>query len=270
MVVRDAAWNFSTHRCDPFTWTWEARGASLGALADNADDELKTRRAEDVTIYDSIAPWRRIGGTIEVPSPRDGGVTTLAARTTARSSTTEPVVDLALGMKHWTFAATVGASGLAGRSFGMAPGAGRDLGAARSIVRYATAWRTCLVSREHSKIDFRPASSDAAGTSRACAAMTLQDPKTAPDASDHERLAHVPRLQRPQRRRSALFVRTLLLPTERQAFTGIAASTCANYPPRCHQNGSARRPRAARRQSPASGQEPVPVARPKKLGRQAA
>ena len=77
-----------------------ARGARLGVLADNADDEPQLGDPTDVTIrFDGS--WRRIGGTIEIPEV-DATVAgaALSGSITLRDLDTDPVVDLALGMQH--------------------------------------------------------------------------------------------------------------------------------------------------------------------------
>jgi hypothetical protein len=113
-----------------------ARGARLGALADNADDEPQLGDPTDMTIRFDGA-WRRITGTIEIPEVH----ATMAGAALSGSITlgdldTDPVVDLTLGMQHLDFAQLLGASGLAvPESLGMAPGPGRDLGSATIDVR---------------------------------------------------------------------------------------------------------------------------------------
>ena len=76
-----------------------ARGARLGALADNAADEPQLGEPTDVTLRFDGA-WRRIGGTIEVPEIHATVAgAALSGSITLRDLDTDPVVDLALGMQ---------------------------------------------------------------------------------------------------------------------------------------------------------------------------
>jgi hypothetical protein len=113
-----------------------ARGARLGALADNAADEPQLGDPTDVTLRFDGA-WRQIGGTIEIPEIHATVAgAALSGSITLRDLDTDPVVDLALGMQHVDFAQLLGASGLAvPESLGMAPGAGHDLGSATIDLR---------------------------------------------------------------------------------------------------------------------------------------
>ena len=134
-----------------------ARGARLGALADNAADEPQLGEPTDVTIRFDGA-WRRIGGTIEVPEVHATVAgAALSGSITLRDLDTDPVVDLALGMQHLDFAQLLGASGLAvPESLGMAPGAGRDLGSATIDVRVRGRLADPASLSVSQKIDFRP------------------------------------------------------------------------------------------------------------------
>src|SRR3984893_2265196 len=108
-----------------------ARGARLGALADNAADELQLGDPTDVTIrFDGT--WRRAGGTIEIPEVHATVAgAALSGSIALRDLDTDPVVDLALGVQRLDFAQLLGTSGLAvPESLGMAPGGGQNLGAA--------------------------------------------------------------------------------------------------------------------------------------------
>ena len=132
-----------------------ARGARLGALADNAADE-PLGDPTDVTIQFDGA-WRRTEGTIEIPEVHAtvaGAV--LSGSIALHGLDTDPIVDLALGVRHLDFAQLLGTSGLAvPESLGMAPGA-RDLGSATIDVRVRgrpADPASLLVSQ---KIDFRP------------------------------------------------------------------------------------------------------------------
>ena len=134
-----------------------ARGARLGALADNAADEPQLGDPTDVTIRFDGA-WRRIGGTIEIPEVHATVAgAALSGSITLRDLDTDPVVDLALGMQHLDFAQLLGASGLAvPESLGMAPGAGRDLGSATIDVRVRGRLADPASLSVSQKIDFRP------------------------------------------------------------------------------------------------------------------
>src|SRR5262249_6519921 len=131
-----------------------ARGARLGALADNADEEPQLGDPTDVTMrFDG--DWRRAEGTIEIPEVHatlagaalsgsialrdldtDPIVPCRAAGASRDSLRCGPVVDLALGLQHLHFAQLLGTSGLAvPESLGMMPGGGRDLGSATIDVR---------------------------------------------------------------------------------------------------------------------------------------
>ena len=161
-----------------------ARGARLGALADNADDEPQLGAPTDVTIrFDGV--WRRPEGTIEIPDVHATlAGATLSGSIALRELDTDPIVpcraagaswdslrcapvvpcraagaswdslrcapvmDLALGVQHLDFAQLLGTSGLAvPESLGMAPAGGHDLGSPRSTCVYADARRTLLLSR---------------------------------------------------------------------------------------------------------------------------
>src|SRR5580658_7872148 len=134
-----------------------ARGARLGALADNAADEPQLGDPTDVTIgFDGA--WRRIGGTIEIPEVHATVAgAALSGSIILRDLDTDPVVDLALGMQHLDFAQLLGASGLAlPESLGIAPGAGRDLGSATIDVRVRGRLADPASLSVSQKIEFRP------------------------------------------------------------------------------------------------------------------
>jgi hypothetical protein len=111
-----------------------ARGARLGALGDGAADEPQLGDPTDVTLRFDGA-WRRIGGAIEIPEVHATVAGAVVSSSIAvRDLTTDPVVDLALGIQHLDFAQLLGASGLAvPDSVAMAPG--NDLGSATIEVR---------------------------------------------------------------------------------------------------------------------------------------
>ena len=134
-----------------------ARGARLGALADNADDEPQLGDPADVTIrFDGT--WRRPEGTIEIPDVH----ATLAGAAFSgsialRDLNTDPAVDLALGVRHLDFAQLLGTSGLAvPESLGMAPGGSRDLGSATIDVRARGRLADPAALSVSQKIDFKP------------------------------------------------------------------------------------------------------------------
>jgi hypothetical protein len=134
-----------------------ARGARLGALADNAADEPQLGDPTDVTIRFDGA-WRRNGGTIEIPEVHATMAgAALSGSITLRDLDTDPVVDLALGIQHLDFAQLLGASGLAvPDGFGMAPGAGGDLGSATIDVRVRGRPADPASLSVSQKIDFKP------------------------------------------------------------------------------------------------------------------
>src|SRR5882724_2263407 len=85
-----------------------ARGARLGALADNAADEPQLGDPTDVTIRFDGA-WRLIGDTIEIPEAHATVAgAALSGSITLRGIDTDPIVDLALGMQHLDFAQLLG------------------------------------------------------------------------------------------------------------------------------------------------------------------
>ena len=134
-----------------------ARGARLGALADNADDEPQLGDPTDVTIRFDGA-WRRAEGTIEIPEV-DATLAgaDLLGSIALRDLNTDPIVDLALGVRHLDFAQLLGTSGLAvPESLGMAPGGGRDLGSATIDVRVRGRPADPASLSVSQKIDFRP------------------------------------------------------------------------------------------------------------------
>jgi hypothetical protein len=113
-----------------------ARGARLPALADNAADEPQLGDPTDVTIRFDGA-WQRAEGTIEIPEVHATlAGADLSGSIALRDLDTDPVVDLALGVRHLEFAQLLGTSGLAvPESLGLAPGGSRDLGSATIELR---------------------------------------------------------------------------------------------------------------------------------------
>jgi Transglycosylase len=136
-----------------------ARGARLGALADNADDEPQLGDPTDVTLrFDGT--WSRIGGTIEIPEVHATvAAAALLGSITLRDLDTDPVVDFALGMQHLDFAQLLGASGLAvPESLRMSPGVGHDLGSATIDLRLRGRLTDPASLSVSQKIDFKPPS----------------------------------------------------------------------------------------------------------------
>src|SRR5262249_58625694 len=108
-----------------------ARGARFRALADNAADEPQLGDPTDVTLRFDGA-WRRAEGTIEVPEVHAmlAGAA-LSGSIALRDLNSDPIVDLALGVRDLDFAQVLGTSGLAvPKSLGMAPRRGRGPGSA--------------------------------------------------------------------------------------------------------------------------------------------
>ena len=133
------------------------RGARLGALADNAAGEPQLGDPTDVTIRFDGA-WRRAGGTIEIPEVHATVAgAALSGSLALRDLDTDPVVDLALGVRRLDFAQLLGTSGLAvPESLEMAPGGGRDLGSATIDVRVRGRPADPASLSVSQKIDFRP------------------------------------------------------------------------------------------------------------------
>jgi hypothetical protein len=134
-----------------------ARGARLGALAENAADEPQLGEPTDVTIrFDGT--WRQAGGTLEIPDVHATVAgAALSGSITLRDLDTDPAVDLALGMQHLDFAKLLGASGLAvPESLGMAPGAGGDLGYATIDVGVRGRLADPASLSVNQKIEFQP------------------------------------------------------------------------------------------------------------------
>src|SRR6185437_5787541 len=134
-----------------------ARGARLGALADNATDEPQLGDPTDVTTRFDGA-WRRAEGAIEIPEVHATVAgAALSGSIALRDLDTDPTVDLALGVRHLDFAQLLGTSGLAvPESLGMAPGGGGDLGSATIDVRVRGRPADPASLTVSQKIDFRP------------------------------------------------------------------------------------------------------------------
>jgi Transglycosylase len=134
-----------------------ARGTRLEALADNAADEPKLGDPTDVTIRFDGA-WRRAGGAIEIPEVHATVAGAAVSGSIAlRDLDTDPVVDLALGVRRLDFAQLLGTSGLAvPESLGMASGVGRDLGSATIELRVHGHPANPASLSVSQKIDFKP------------------------------------------------------------------------------------------------------------------
>ena len=134
-----------------------ARGMRLAALADSAAGEPQLGDPTDVTIrFD--ADWRRAESSIEIPAV----LATVAGAAVSgsialRDLDTDPVVDLALGVRQLDFGQLLGTSGLAvPESLGMAPGGGRDLGSATIELRVHGRPANPASLSVSQKIDFHP------------------------------------------------------------------------------------------------------------------
>jgi hypothetical protein len=134
-----------------------ARGARLGALADNASYEPQLGDPTDVTLRFDGA-WRRSGTTMEIPEVRATVAgAALSGSLTLRDVNTDPVIDLVVGVQHLDFAQLLGASGLAvPESLGIAPGGGSDLGSATIDVRVRGRLADPAALAVSQKIDFVP------------------------------------------------------------------------------------------------------------------
>jgi penicillin-binding protein 1A len=196
-----------------------ARGARLGALADNAADEPQLGDPTDVTLrFDG--DWRGHEGTIEIPEVHATvGGAALSGSLALSALDTDPVMDLALGVRQLGFAQLLGTSGLAvPESLEMTADGSHDLGSATIDlrVRGRLAEPASLVVTQ--KIDFRPPRQMPPGIARLRGDFTFTPddgagPQRAIDVSpaspDFIALRDVP----------PLFVRTLLL-AEDSSFYG--------------------------------------------------
>ena len=134
-----------------------ARGTRLAALADNAADEPQLGDPTDVTIRFDGA-WRRAGGAIEIPEVHATVAGAAVSGSIAlRDLDTDPVVDLALGVRRLDFGQLLGTSGLAvPESLGVAPGGGHDLGSVTIDVRVRGRPADPASLSVTQKIDFKP------------------------------------------------------------------------------------------------------------------
>ena len=134
-----------------------ARGARLGALADDDAGEPQLGDPTDVTIrFDGS--WRRTGGSIEIPEVHATVAgAALSGSLALRDLGSDPIVDLALGVKRLDFAQLLGTSGLAvPESLKMAPGGDHDLGSATIDVRVRGRLSDPASLSVSQKIEFSP------------------------------------------------------------------------------------------------------------------
>jgi hypothetical protein len=133
-----------------------ARGARLGVFADSADDDPQLGNPTDVTLRFDGA-WQRAVGTVEIPEVHATlAGAALSGSIMLRDLDSDPVVDVALGVRDLDFAQLLGASGLAvPESLKMAPG-GRDLGAATIELRVRGRPADPASLSVSQKIGFRP------------------------------------------------------------------------------------------------------------------
>jgi transglycosylase-like protein len=112
------------------------RRARFGVLSDNAADEPQLGDPTDVTMrLDGV--WRRAENTIEIPDVHATlASAALSGSVSLRGLDTDPIVDLALGVRNLDFARLLGTSGIqVPESLGLSPGGRRDLGSATIDVR---------------------------------------------------------------------------------------------------------------------------------------
>jgi len=191
-----------------------------------------------------MAPGRRIGGAIEIPRLHGRWpVPPLSGSITLRDLDTDPVVRSRTRIQHLDFAQLLGASGLAvPESLGMGAGAGRDLGSATIDVRVRGRLADPASLSVSQKIDFSR-HVRCRRQSRACAAISSSDPKTAPGRTAPSTSRSRPPTSSP----CATFRRcscALCCLPKTQAFTGIAASTLRELPAALLTNWSAAGERA--------------------------
>ena len=233
-----------------------ARGTRLAALADNAADEPQLGDPTDVTIRFDGA-WLRAGGAIEIPEVHATVAGAAVSGSIAlRDLDTDPVVDLALGVRRLDFGQLLGTSGLAvPESLGMASGGGRDLGSATIELRVHGRPANPASLSVSQKIDFRPPSQMPPAITRLRGEFIYSADdgpgphrpiEVSPASPDFIALRDVP----------PLFVRTLLL-AEDAGFYGHRGIDLRELPAALLTNWSRRVRRVDNH--PAVGQEPVPV-----------
>jgi len=132
------------------------RGARLGVLTDNAADDPQLGEPTDVTLRFDGA-WQRAEATVEIPEVHATlAGAALSGSIMLRDLDTDPMVDLALGVRSLDFAQLLDTSGLAvPESLGMAPG-GRDLGSATIDLRVRGRLSDPASLAVSQKIAFRP------------------------------------------------------------------------------------------------------------------
>jgi len=196
-----------------------ARGARLGALADNAADEPQLGDPTDVSLrFDGAR--RGLEGTIEIPEVHATvGGAALSGSLALSALDTDPVIDLALGVRQLDFAQLLGTSGLAvPESLEITAGGSHDLGAATIDLRVRGRLSDPASLVVTQKIEFRPPHQMPPGIARLRGDFTFTPddgagPHRAIDVSpaspDFIALRDVP----------PLFVRTLLL-AEDSSFYG--------------------------------------------------
>ena len=134
-----------------------ARGARLGALADNADDEPQLGDPTDVALrFDG--DWRGLKGTIEIPEAHATvGGAAFSGSLALSGLDTDPVIDLALGVQRLDFAQLLGTSGLeVPESLEMTAGGSHDLGSATINVQVRGRLADPASLAVTQKIEFKP------------------------------------------------------------------------------------------------------------------
>jgi transglycosylase-like protein len=133
----------------------DARGTRLGVLADNAADDPQLGDPTDVALRFDGA-WHRAKGTIEIPEVHATlAGAALSGSIALRDLDTDPMVDVALGVRNLDFAQLLGTSGLAvPESLQMAPGSG-DLGSVTIDLRVRGRPADPASLSVSQKIDFR-------------------------------------------------------------------------------------------------------------------
>ena len=134
-----------------------ARGARLGALADNAADEPQLGDPTDLALrFDG--DWRNLKGTIEIPDVHATvGGAAFSGSLALRDLDTDPVIDLALGVQQLDFAHLLGTSGLAvPESLEMTADGSHDMGSATINVQVRGRLADPASLSVTQKIDFRP------------------------------------------------------------------------------------------------------------------
>jgi hypothetical protein len=133
------------------------RGARMGALTDNADDEPQLGEPTDVSMRFDGA-WRRDRGIVEIPEIHATlAGAALSGSIAVRDLEADPLVDFALGVQHLDFAQLLAASGLAvPDSLGIAPGGDQDLGSATIDVHIRGRSADPAALSVSQKIEFTP------------------------------------------------------------------------------------------------------------------